>query len=196
MHHPDVRGVRLHAGFSSNLPKRLLLPGEFYSNSCPVSSAIVTVVLATVTHQQRPLSIITTSSTILIFIYQSTTQAPCRPLKRALTPPPLSPSRPLCLSSLQAPPSNRLRLFSSFSESESRPVPVFQKGQMSLSCGDTGNVKRNTSTKYNQDCSDMGGYGNASTCWTFLLPQDSGQYWCERNGISTEPVNITVQGKK
>ncbi|KAK7895226.1 hypothetical protein WMY93_020551 [Mugilogobius chulae] len=60
--------------FSSHLPARLLLPGEFYSNSCPVSSAIVTVVLATVTHQQQPLSIITTSSTILIFIYQSTTQ--------------------------------------------------------------------------------------------------------------------------
>ncbi|KAK7877344.1 hypothetical protein WMY93_031948 [Mugilogobius chulae] len=71
----------------------------------------------------------------------------------------------------------------------------FIRDKVSLSCGDTGAVKRNTSTKYNQNCSEMGGDQDGSTCSMPLLSQDSGQYWCERNGTSTEPVNITVQDK-
>ncbi|KAK7877339.1 hypothetical protein WMY93_031943 [Mugilogobius chulae] len=46
----------------------------------------------------------------------------------------------------------------------------FRGNKVTLSCGDTGAVKRNTSTEYNQDCSGMEAYGNASTCWMLRYP--------------------------
>ncbi|XP_055012262.1 uncharacterized protein LOC129409735 [Boleophthalmus pectinirostris] len=73
----------------------------------------------------------------------------------------------------------------------------FKWDKMSLSCGDTGPwaLKRNTSTEQNEPCSEWGADMKGSSCSMDLFPVDSGVYWCERNGSSTEPVNITVQDR-
>ncbi|KAK7898181.1 hypothetical protein WMY93_019034 [Mugilogobius chulae] len=68
---------------------------------------------------------------------------------------------------------------------------------VSLSCGGPGlwTVRRNTSTRHNQGCSDWGADQSGSVCSMPVFPEDSGQYWCERNSVSTEPVHITVQDR-
>ncbi|XP_055012258.1 low affinity immunoglobulin gamma Fc region receptor II-like isoform X1 [Boleophthalmus pectinirostris] len=73
----------------------------------------------------------------------------------------------------------------------------FSRDKVSLSCGDIGPwaLKRNTSTEQNKACSEWGADIKGSSCSMALFPMDSGVYWCERDGSSTEPVNITVRDR-
>uniref|UniRef100_A0A8C6UYL4 Immunoglobulin domain-containing protein n=1 Tax=Neogobius melanostomus TaxID=47308 RepID=A0A8C6UYL4_9GOBI len=60
----------------------------------------------------------------------------------------------------------------------------FRGNSVSFSCGASGpwTVRRNSSGRYNQLCSDFGDVHHKSSCsLDRLFLQDSGQYWCETN---------------
>ncbi|XP_041841799.1 low affinity immunoglobulin gamma Fc region receptor II-b-like isoform X2 [Melanotaenia boesemani] len=75
----------------------------------------------------------------------------------------------------------------------------FRHDSLSLSCEQRGHssewrVKRNTSTKINEDCSSAWNRGNQSHCLISPLYEiDSGVYWCESGADScSNTVNISV----
>ncbi|KAM9335867.1 high affinity immunoglobulin gamma Fc receptor I-like isoform 2-T2 [Symphorus nematophorus] len=75
----------------------------------------------------------------------------------------------------------------------------FQYESASLSCEQPGNssdwrVKRNTSTKINEECFNVRDRKNESSFFIHdLYPSDSGVYWCESAaGECSNAVNITV----
>ncbi|XP_005753770.1 high affinity immunoglobulin gamma Fc receptor IB-like isoform X2 [Pundamilia nyererei] len=74
----------------------------------------------------------------------------------------------------------------------------FKYESVTLSCGELKNsnwtIKRNTSTKTNEECSKHWGTKNESNCFLQdAYPSDSGLYWCDSGaGACSEAVNITV----
>ncbi|XP_039902068.1 high affinity immunoglobulin gamma Fc receptor I-like isoform X5 [Simochromis diagramma] len=76
----------------------------------------------------------------------------------------------------------------------------FRYESVTLSCGELKNsnwtIKRNTSTKTNEECSKHWGTKNESNCFLQdAYPSDSGLYWCDSGaGACSEAVNITVTG--
>ncbi|XP_042071263.1 low affinity immunoglobulin gamma Fc region receptor II-like isoform X1 [Haplochromis burtoni] len=76
----------------------------------------------------------------------------------------------------------------------------FRYESVTLSCGELKNsnwtIKRNTSTKTNEECSKHWGAKNESNCFLQdAYPSDSGLYWCDYGaGACSEAVNITVTG--
>lgn len=77
----------------------------------------------------------------------------------------------------------------------------FKYEPVTLSCGVLKNsnwtIKRNTSTKTNEECSKHWGTKNESNCFLQdAYPSDSGLYWCDSGaGACSEAVNITVTGE-
>ncbi|XP_049923904.1 low affinity immunoglobulin gamma Fc region receptor II-like [Epinephelus moara] len=77
----------------------------------------------------------------------------------------------------------------------------FLNEPVTLSCDEPGNssdwrVKRNTSTRTNEECSITWGRRNGSQCFIHdVYTLDNGLYWCESGaGECSNVVNITVTG--
>ncbi|KAM4564129.1 high affinity immunoglobulin epsilon receptor subunit alpha-like [Fundulus diaphanus] len=77
----------------------------------------------------------------------------------------------------------------------------FKGDSVSLSCEEDNSsagwtVRRNTITETRTQCGDKWGKPAGSTCTiTYLIPSDSGVYWCEwREGAASSSIQLTVTG--
>lgn len=78
----------------------------------------------------------------------------------------------------------------------------FQHESVTLKCQPLGNlldwkVMRNTSKHTNKECLSSGNSTDKSSCFLdYLIPSDSGVYWCESGpGFYSNTINISVTGK-
>uniref|UniRef100_A0A3Q1HIG9 Ig-like domain-containing protein n=1 Tax=Anabas testudineus TaxID=64144 RepID=A0A3Q1HIG9_ANATE len=79
---------------------------------------------------------------------------------------------------------------------------LFKGESVSLSCEEDDSsagwtLRRNTTKRQITQCGYWWGEGNGSSCnISYMLPQDSGVYWCEsREGSTSSIINFTVSGK-
>uniref|UniRef100_A0A3Q3LUC8 Ig-like domain-containing protein n=1 Tax=Mastacembelus armatus TaxID=205130 RepID=A0A3Q3LUC8_9TELE len=79
---------------------------------------------------------------------------------------------------------------------------VFEGDFVSLSCEEDDSsagwtLRRNTTTETRTQCgADWGASAGSSCKISYVLPWDSGVYWCEsREGATSQSINITVSGK-
>ncbi|XP_045920012.1 Fc receptor-like protein 5, partial [Micropterus dolomieu] len=77
----------------------------------------------------------------------------------------------------------------------------FLRKFVSLSCEEDDSsagwtLRRNTTRETRTQCDDWGGEPAGSSCnISYILPLDSGVYWCEsREGATSNTINITVTG--
>ncbi|CAK6978872.1 Fc receptor-like protein 5 [Scomber scombrus] len=79
---------------------------------------------------------------------------------------------------------------------------MFKGEFVSLSCEEDDSsagwkLRRNTTRDTRKECEDGWGIPAGSSCnISYMLPWDSGVYWCEsREGATSNRINITVTGK-
>lgn len=57
-------------------------------------------------------------------------------------------------------------------------------------------LRRNTTTDNHTLCGAWGKPVGSACNISYIVPRDSGVYWCEsRDGVTSNPINITVTGK-
>ncbi|KAL3050848.1 hypothetical protein OYC64_001171 [Pagothenia borchgrevinki] len=70
---------------------------------------------------------------------------------------------------------------------------VFAGEPVSLRCEDGWTVRRNTSIGNRTQCGDWGRSAGSSCTIDFMLPRESGVYWCESTeGSTSNTTTITV----
>ncbi|XP_026179933.1 Fc receptor-like B isoform X2 [Mastacembelus armatus] len=76
----------------------------------------------------------------------------------------------------------------------------FQWSSLSLSCEEDDSsagwtLRRNTTRETRTQCDDWGTSAGSSCNISYIVPSDSGVYWCEsREGATSQSINITVSG--
>ncbi|XP_028462139.1 high affinity immunoglobulin gamma Fc receptor I-like isoform X2 [Perca flavescens] len=102
----------------------------------------------------------------------------------------------LFLTSLLSSTTNQASLTVSPSSSQ-----MFKDEHVSLSCEEDNSsagwtLRRNTTRETRTQCGDGWGRPAGSSCtFSFMVPGDSGVYWCEsREGATSNSINITVTG--